>query len=63
MGHEPRCAIERINKHVEVQSNGKGTTSTHGSLQVPVALEGRKTISQFFSEHEIHPNIIRAWRQ
>ena len=25
-----------------------------------IALEGGKTISQFSSEHEIHPNMIRA---
>ncbi|MXX27371.1 MAG: transposase [Caldilineaceae bacterium SB0668_bin_21] len=27
------------------------------------ALEGRKTISQLSSEHEIHPNMIRAWNR
>lgn len=27
------------------------------------ALEGGKTISQLFSEHEIHPNMIRAWKR
>ena len=27
------------------------------------ALEGSKTISQLSSEHEIHPNMIRAWKR
>ena len=27
------------------------------------ALEGSKTISQLSSEHEIHANPIRAWKQ
>ena len=27
------------------------------------ALEGSKTISQLSSEHEIHPNLIRAWKR
>ena len=27
------------------------------------AFEGSKTISQLSSEHEIHPNLIRAWKQ
>ncbi len=27
------------------------------------ALESSKTISQLSSEHEIHPNLIRAWKQ
>ena len=26
------------------------------------ALEGSKTISQLSSEHEIHSNLIRAWK-
>ncbi len=28
-----------------------------------VALEGSKTISQLSSEHEIHANLIRAWKR
>ena len=28
-----------------------------------IALEGSKTISQLSSEHEIHPNMIRAWKR
>ena len=28
-----------------------------------VALEGSKAISQLSSEHEIHPNMIRAWKR
>ncbi|MCY4082965.1 MAG: transposase [Caldilineaceae bacterium] len=27
------------------------------------ALEGSKTISQLSSEHEIHANLIRAWKR
>ena len=27
------------------------------------AVEGSKTISQLSSEHEIHPNLIRAWKR
>ena len=27
------------------------------------ALEGSKTISQLSSEHEVHPNMIRAWKR
>ena len=27
------------------------------------ALEGSKTISQLSNEHEIHPNMIRAWKR
>ncbi len=27
------------------------------------AIEGSKTISQLSSEHEIHPNMIRAWKR
>ena len=27
------------------------------------ALESSKTISQLSSEHEVHPNIIRAWKR
>ncbi len=27
------------------------------------ALEGGKTISQLSSEHEVHPNLIRAWKR
>ena len=27
------------------------------------ALEGSKTISQLASEHEIHPNMIWAWKR
>ena len=27
------------------------------------ALEGGKTISQLSSEHEVHPDIIRAWKR
>ena len=27
------------------------------------ALEGSKTISQLSSEHEVHANLIRAWKQ
>ena len=27
------------------------------------ALEGSKTISQLSSEHEVHANMIRAWKQ
>ena len=27
------------------------------------ALEGSKTVSQLSSEHEIHPNMIRAWKR
>ena len=27
------------------------------------ALEGSKTISQLSSEHEVHPNMIRGWKQ
>ena len=28
-----------------------------------IALEGSKTISQLSSEHEVHPNMIRAWKR
>ncbi len=27
------------------------------------ALEGSKTVSQLSSEHEVHPNLIRAWKR
>ena len=27
------------------------------------ALEGSKTIGQLSSEHEVHPNMIRAWKR
>ena len=29
----------------------------------PEAVEGSKTISQLSSEHEIHANLIRAWKR
>ena len=35
LGHELRCIMDQISQHVEGQSNGQETTSTHGSLQVP----------------------------
>ncbi len=27
------------------------------------AIEGSKTIGQLSSEHEVHPNMIRAWKR
>ena len=33
------------------------------AYRFPVALEGSKTISQLSSEHEIHANLIRAWKR
>ena len=58
--------MEQITKHVEGQFNGQETTSTHGAaykFRIALeALEGSKTISQLSSEHEIHANLIRAWK-
>ena len=59
--------MEQNTKHVEGQIHGQENdgdtqrpTSSEWALE---AVEGSKTISQLSSEHEIHPNLIRAWKR
>ena len=51
---------------MEGQNDGQETAATLAGHKFRIALEaleGSKTISQLSSEHENHPNMIRAWKR
>ena len=51
---------------MEGQNDGQETRRHSAAYKFRIALEaleGSKTISQLSSEHEIHPNMIRAWKR
>ena len=66
LDHELRCIMEQNTKHVEGQFMVKKRRRHTAAYKFRIALEaveGSKTISQLSSEHEIHANLIRAWKR
>ena len=58
--------MERITQPAEGQNDGQKRRRHSAAFKFRVALEaleGSKTISQLSSEHEIHANLIRAWKR